>query len=187
MKKHLIMIILPLVLCSSIAHAKTMYITDSLTVTVRKKPGQDFKVVDQLTSNEKVELLRAEESWAKISYDDNKTGWMLERFLTEETPKPIQIEELKKTVRKIEALGKETIALKQRKSEMDEIINSLSLENQKLKEEPYKIMVLLAGGGIFLIGCIVTLIILRIGRMEYDIKNVKKHILNKIRDDHSSR
>ena len=115
------------------------------------------------------------------------TGWMLERFLTEETPKPIQIEELKKTVRKIEALGKETIALKQRKSEMEEIINSLSLENQKLKEEPYKIMVLLAGGGIFLIGCIATLIILRIGRMEYDIKNVKKHILNKIRDDHSSR
>jgi hypothetical protein len=112
---------------------------------------------------------------------------MLERFLTEVTPKPIQIAELKKTVKKIEALEKENIALKQINSEMEETISSLSLENQKLKEEPYKILALLAGGGIFLIGCIVTLIILRIGRMEYDIKNVKKHILNKIRDDHTSR
>ena len=186
MKKHL-MIIITLILYSSITHAKTMYITDNLIVTVRKKPALGFKVVDQLTSNEKVNLLRTEESWAQINYNDNKTGWMLERFLTEETPKTMQIAELKKTVKKIEALGKENLALKQEKSEMEETISSLSLENQKLKEEPYKIMLLLAGGGIFLIGCIVTLIILRIGRMEYDIKNVKKRILNKIRDDHSTR
>jgi len=187
MKKHLMMSILPLILCASISHAKTMYITDSLVVTVRTKPGLDFKVIDQLTSNEKVDLLKTEESWAKISYNDNKTGWMLERFLTEETPKTIQIVELKRTVKEIDALEKETMALKQRKSEMEETISSLLLENQKLKEGPYKIMLLLAGCGIFLSGCIVTLIILRIGRMEYDIKNVKKHILNKIRDDHSSR
>ncbi len=186
MKKHL-MIIITLILYSSITHAKTMYITDNLIVTVRKKPGLDFKVVDQLTSNEKVNLLRTEESWAQISYNDNKTGWMLARFLTGETPKPIQIAELKKTVKKIEALEKENIALKQINFEMEETISSLSLENQKLKERPYMIMLLLAGGSIFLVGCIVTLIILRVGRMEYDIKNVRKHILNKIRDDHSSR
>ena len=187
MKKHLMMIIIPLILCSSITHAKTVYITDNIIITVRKKPSLDSKVVDQLTSNEKVDLLRTEKSWAKISYNDNKIGWVLERFLTKETPKPIQIAELKKTIKKIEALEKENIALKQRKSEMEETISSLSLENQNLKEEPYKIMLLLTGCGIFLIGCIVTLIILRIGRMEYDIKNVKKRILNKIRDDHSTR
>ncbi|MBW1855035.1 MAG: hypothetical protein JRJ00_10210 [Deltaproteobacteria bacterium] len=59
---------------------------------------------------------------------------------------------------------------------MEERISSLLQENQKLKEEPYRI---LAGAGIFLMGCIVTLIILRVGRMEYDINNVRKRILKK--------
>ena len=62
---------------------------------------------------------------------------------------------------------------------MEERISSLLQENQKLKEEPYRIMLLLAGAGIFLMGCIVTLIILRMGRMEYDINNVRKRILKK--------
>ncbi|KPJ55506.1 MAG: hypothetical protein AMJ42_06720 [Deltaproteobacteria bacterium DG_8] len=187
MKNFLFFILIPFILFSSITHAKTMYITNNLIITVRREPGLGFKVVDQLTSNEKVDLLRTEESWAKISYNDNKMGWVLKRFLTEETPKSIQIAELKKTVKKIEAFEKENIVLKQRKAEMEEKISSLLVENQRLKEGPYKIMLLLAGCGIFLIGCIVTLIILRIGRMEYDIKNVKKRILNKIHNEHSSR
>jgi len=187
MKKYLFMVMILFILFSSTTHAKTMYITDDLIITVRRKPSLDFKIVDKLTSNEKVDILKTEGSWAQISFKDNKTGWVLKRFLTEETPKPIQIAELKKTVKKIEVLEKENIALKQRKAEMEETISSLSLENQKLKEEPYRIMLLLAGCGIFLIGCMVTLIILRIGRMEYDIKNVKKRILNKMYDAHFSR
>ena len=45
-------------------------------------------------------------------------------------------------------------------------------------------MLFLAGGGIFLIGCIVTLFILRIGRMDYDIKDLKKRILKKKYSSH---
>jgi SH3 domain protein len=160
-----------------------MYITNKLVVTVRTKPSSDSKIVDRLTSNIKVDLLRIEGSWAKISFKDNMTGWMLERFLTEETPKPFQVSELKKTVAdqtvKIETLEKENRALDLRKKELEERISSLSQESQKFKEKPYRIVMLLAGGGIFLTGCIVTLILLRIGRMDYDIKNLKKRILNK--------
>jgi len=135
---------------------------------VRRQPGLDFKIVDQLTSNEKVDLLRTEGSWAEISFKDNKTGWVLERFLTEETPKPIQIADLKKTVNaqaeKIEVLEKENITLKQNKAELTELVSSLKIENQSLKEEPYRIMLLLAGVGIFLFGCIMTLILQRTGQ-----------------------
>lgn len=145
-----------------------MYVIDKITITVRKQPGLDFKIVDRLTSNETVNLLRTEESWAQISFKDNKTGWVMKRFLTEETPKPIQIAELKKTVNtqaeNIAALEKENITLKQSKAEMVEIISSLKLENQSLKELPYRIILLLAGVGIFLFGCIVTLIIQRKSR-----------------------
>jgi len=190
MKKYFFMVLISFILFSSPAHSKTMYVIDEIIITVRRQPGVDFKIIDQLNSNEKVDLLRTKESWAQISFRDSKTGWVLSRFLTEEIPKPIQITELKKTVNvqseKIKALEKEIIVLKQRKTEMEETIRSLTLENQKHKEEPYRIMMLLAGGGIFLIGCIVTLIILRIGRMNYDIKNVKKRILNKMYGAHSS-
>ena len=162
------MFLIPFILFSAINHAKTMYIIDNINIMVRRQPGIEFKIVDQLTSNEKVDLLRTEGSWAQISFKGDKTGWVLKRFLTEETPKPIQVAELKKAVdvqaEKIEALEKENTALKQRKAEMGEIVSSLKLENQKLKQEPYRIMLLLGGGGIFLIGCIVTLIIQRIGR-----------------------
>jgi len=152
-----------------------MYVSDNLIITVRSNPGLEFRVVDQLTSNEKVDLLKTEKSWAQISYN-NKKGWVVKRFLTEEMPDSIQIAELKKTVKKTENLEKENRALKQKNAEMEERISSLLQENQKLKEEPYRI---LAGAGIFLMGCIVTLIILRVGRMEYDINNVRKRILKK--------
>ncbi len=175
MKKCFFMVLISFILFSSPLHAKTMYVSDNLIITVRSNPGLEFRVVDQLTSNEKVDLLKTEKSWAQISYN-NKKGWVVKRFLTEEMPDSIQIVELKKTVKKTENLEKENRALKQKNAEMEERISSLLQENQKLKEEPYRI---LAGAGIFLMGCIVTLIILKVGRMEYDINNVRKRILKK--------
>ena len=175
MKKCFFVVLTSFILFSSPLHAKTMYVSDNLIITVRSNPGLEFRVVDQLTSNEKVDLLKTEKSWAQISYN-NKKGWVVERFLTEEIPDSIQIAELKKTVKKLEDLEKENRALKPKNAEMEERISSLLQENQKLKEEPYRI---LAGAGIFLMGCIVTLIILKVGRMEYDINNVRKRILKK--------
>jgi uncharacterized protein YgiM (DUF1202 family) len=168
MKKFFFIILIPFILFSSTTYSKTMYVTDTLYIMARSQPGLDFKIVDQLSSNERVNLLRTEESWAQISFKDNKTGWVLERFLAEETPKSIQIAELKETLNaqaeKIVALEKENITLKQSKAEMAELISSLKIENQSLKEAPYRIMLLLAGVGIFLFGCIITLILQRTGQ-----------------------
>lgn len=168
MKKFLFIIPIPFILFSSPAYSKTMHVIDKITITVRRQPGLDFKIVDRLTSNETVNLLRTEESWAQISFKDNKRGWVLKRYLTEETPKPIQIAELNKTVNtqaeKITALEKENTTIKQSKAEMAELISSLKIENQSLKEGPYRIMLLLAGVGIFLFGCIMTLILQRTGQ-----------------------
>jgi len=145
-----------------------MHVVDKITITVRKQPGLGFKIVGQLTSGETVNILKTEESWAQISFKDDKTGWVMRRYLTEETPKPIQIAELKKTVNTqaetIATLEKENMTLKQSKAEMVEIISNLKLENQSLEEVPYRIIFLLTGVGIFLFGCIVSLIIQRKSR-----------------------
>ena len=168
MKKLLFMILIPLIIFSSPAYSKTMHVVDKITITVRKQPGLDFKIVGQLTSGDIVNILRTEESWAQISFRDDKAGWVMRRYLTEEVPKLIQIVELKKTVNTqaetIATLEKENITLKQSKAEMVEIISNLKLENQSLKEIPYRILLLLTGVGIFLFGCIVSLIIQRKSR-----------------------
>ena len=61
-------------------------------------------------------------------------------------------------------LDEETLSLKKRDVEMGEQVNVMSAENQRLKEEPFRILMLLAGGGIFLVGCITTLILQSMGR-----------------------
>jgi len=152
-----------------------MYVVDYFKIMVRRHPGDEYKIVAQLPSNTKVNLIETEGVWGKISFKKNKTGWVLKRYLTEETPKPIKIAELEKKVKdhagKIETLEIENISLKQKKAEMAETIaaqaekvKNVSLENQRLKEKPYRIILLLSGGIIFLIGCIVTLIIQRLAR-----------------------
>jgi len=65
MKKFFFIILIPLILFSSTSYSKTMYVTDILYIMARRQPGLDFKIVDQLSSNERVNLLRSEESWAR--------------------------------------------------------------------------------------------------------------------------
>ena len=175
MKRCFFIILMLLTLFPSTTRAKTMYIVDYFKVMVRRQPGDKYKIVKQLPTNEKVNFIETQGDWAKISFGNNKTGWVLKRYLTEEIPKPIQLAELEMTIKdqveKMESLEKENISIKQKNAELGEAIaaqvlkvKDLSLENQRLKEEPYRIVLFISGGGVFLIGCIVTLIILRLGR-----------------------
>jgi len=172
MKKHLFMVLIPLLLFPPLTYSETMYVLDKIIITVRTQPGLDYRIVDRLASDEKVDVLRTEESWTQVSFKDNKTGWVLTRYLTKETPKSIKIAELEKKVtlqaEQLEALEKENTSLKQGKAGLAEAVSTLKIENQNLKEEPYRIILLLAGSGIFLMGCIVTLIIQRTGRKKRD-------------------
>ena len=174
MKGIFFFIMMALILFSSISQAETVYVIDSFKIMVRRQPGDKYKIVSQLPSDEKVKLVATEGDWAKITFG-NRTGWVLKRYLTKEVPKPIQIVKLEKQVKvqeeKIEASDKENISLKQKNAELAETLaveaknaKDVLLENQKLKEKPYRIILLLSGCGIFLVGCIVTLIIQRTGR-----------------------
>ena len=168
MKKIILYIVFCMLLLPPAVQAKTMYVIDYFKIMVRSQPGEGFKIVNQLSSNEKVRLLTTEGTWAKVAFRDNKSGWVLRRFITDETPKAIRIAELEKELeenaQKLALLDEETLSLKKRDVEMGEQVNVMSAENQRLKEEPFRILMLLAGGGIFLVGCITTLILQSMGR-----------------------
>ncbi len=174
MKKHFFIVLILLALFPSTTRAKTVYIVDSFKIMVRRQPGEEYRIVKQLPSDKRVNLIETEGDWAKISFG-NETGWVLKRYLTEETPKAIQIAKFEREVinqaAKIEALEKENLAIKQKYADMGETIavqagevKDLALENQMLKEEPYRLILLLSGAGIFFVGCIMTLILQRTGR-----------------------
>ena len=174
MKRVFFFVMVALILFFSASQAETVYVVDSFKIMVRRQPGDKYKIISQLPSNEKVKLVETEGDWAKIIFG-NRTGWVLKRYLTEEVPKPIQIAKLEKQIKgqeeKIEALDKKNTSLKQKNAELAETLaveiknaKDVLLENQKLKEKPYRIILLLSGCGIFLVGCIVTLIIQRTGR-----------------------
>ncbi len=134
MKKYLFMVLIPLILFPPLTYSKTMYVLDKIIITVRSQPGLDYKILDRLASDEKVDVLRTEGSWSHISFKDNqKTGWAMTRFLTKETPKSMKIAELEKTVttqaEKIEALEKERTTLKQGKAELAEAVSNLTIDN----------------------------------------------------------
>jgi hypothetical protein len=89
------------------------------------------------------------------------------QYLTAEKPKKMRIADLEKGMQeqaaRINELERENLSLKGEKLTFDQTLNNLSAENQKLKQAPYQIMLLLSGGGIFLIGCITTLILQGVG------------------------
>lgn len=168
MEKYLLGSLVCIVLLPSAVQAKTKYVVDYFKIMVRSQPGAEYKIIDQLPSNEKVRTIQEEGNWVKIAFKNNRAGWVLGQYLTDELPKEIRIADLEKTVaeqkKKIEMLDEENFSLKKKNVEVGQRINDLFTENQSLKEEPFRILLLLAGGGIFLVGCITTLILQSMGR-----------------------
>lgn len=168
MRRCFFMIVVSAVALVPPAQAKTMFVIDTFKIMVRSQPGEEYKIIDQLASDDKVEVLERQEYWVRIGFKEGKEGWVPERLLTAEKPKAQRIADLEKQLQvqgsRIALLDQETLSLKQAKVACDDTLNTLSAENQRLKQEPYQIMLLLSGAGIFLIGCITALILQSIGR-----------------------
>jgi SH3 domain protein len=94
----LFLIILCLVGWQAHGLAETMYVTDRLYLSLRNTPNQEEPAVVLLQSDTKVEILAREGDWARVELEDGKTGWVLERYLVEDLPKSLIIEELKREV-----------------------------------------------------------------------------------------
>lgn len=86
-----------LFLLSTAVLAETKYyINDSMKITLRTGPAIDRKIIALLSVGQEVEILKAENEWTLIRLLDGKEGWVISRFLTDQTPDSIQLEALKK-------------------------------------------------------------------------------------------
>ncbi len=103
---------------SALAHAETRYVNDIMKITFRTGPGIAHKVLDEIPSGERVEVLRTENTWSQVRLPDGRTGWVLSRFLTGDRPKTLQLRQAK-----------------EKAVDLTEQMAGLAAENETLKEE----------------------------------------------------
>jgi len=122
------------------------YINDSMKITMRTGPATDRKIIALLSVGQEVEVLKAENEWSLVRLLNGKEGWVISRFITDQTPEGIQLEALKKShsalQAKAAALMEENRALKDENKTLGINLNtsetkekSLSKSYETLKKE----------------------------------------------------
>lgn len=130
MKRSLISLFLAttlLFLMSGLAWAEQAYVSN-LQITVRRGPGIEYKIISFLTSGTEVELLAEESGWTQIRFGEDKTGYVLSRFLTEQPP-----------------LGHQAEMVRQRYESLKQNLAELKATNQALRQEEEQLIRLRAG------------------------------------------
>ena len=124
-----------LFLLSAAALAGTKYyVNDTLTIPVRTGQALDRKIIALPAVGQEMEVLNTENDWSLVRLPNGKEGWVLSRFITDETPKGIQLEILKK---KYDALKNKAAALTEEnkilKAENSRLGADLNTSETKLK------------------------------------------------------
>jgi SH3 domain protein len=112
-----------LILLSTAVLAETKhYINDSMKITMRTGPATDRKIIALLNVGQEVEILKAEDEWTMVRLLNGKEGWVISRFITDQTPDSILLE-----------------ALNKKHSDLQAKAASLMEENKTLKDENNKL------------------------------------------------
>ena len=87
------------------AGASTSYITDSFEITLRTGPSSTNKIIRMIQSDEPVEVLGEEGNWVSVRTKNGDEGYVLKRFVTDQVPKSIKIQQLQKRNAQLAALS----------------------------------------------------------------------------------
>jgi len=72
-------------LCASLAHAETRYVTDKLSIELRRGPGNEYKITRTLEAGLALEVIeQTQEGYSRVRVGDAQgtEGWVLTQFLT---------------------------------------------------------------------------------------------------------
>jgi SH3 domain protein len=76
--------------------AETVYVDDEIKLTLRSGPGTDRKILEIVSTGEKMQLLEDGEEWVLVRLQSDKEGYVLKRYLSKEKPSRLRLEELQK-------------------------------------------------------------------------------------------
>lgn len=124
--------VVALFLVTTMAHAETRYVTDKMQITFRTGPGTDRKIISLLRSGQAVVFHQPEGEWAKVSLQNGKEGWVLQRYLTPEVPCRIRIKDIGQT---LEGLKAEQEALQNTNQQIEADKAKLATDLKRTRQE----------------------------------------------------
>lgn len=78
------------------ALAEQGYITDRLHITLRRGPGNEYKILKSLPSATPVEILERGERYLKVRLEDGEEGYVLTQYVSDEMPFVLVAERLRR-------------------------------------------------------------------------------------------
>lgn len=116
--------------------AETRYVSDQITITLRRGPGTEYKILKNLGTGTPVEVLEDGETWLMVRHQDGTEGYVLSQYLTGELPKTIIIARLQKEKERLKSRIAELGARAQTwTAEKEELQRQVSDVQQAFKKE----------------------------------------------------
>jgi SH3 domain protein len=78
----------------SVVAAQEVYVSGVTKITMRTGPGVEHKIVAMLETGTRLEMVERKPDWSLVRTDNQKQGWVLTRFLTQDRPLTFQVEKL---------------------------------------------------------------------------------------------
>jgi SH3 domain protein len=135
MMKILASICLLGMVCTGPLSAKDIYVTGITKITMRTGPGVDHKIVAMLTSGTKLETIEYQRDWSHVKTQGDKTGWVLSRFLTEEVPQNLLVEQLQAENEKLQTALEQAEEKNRVLTEKNETLMDIEEKYKKLEQE----------------------------------------------------
>lgn len=118
-------------LMATVALAETRFVTDELTINLRRGMGNEYRILKMLPTGTPVEILERHGQYAKVREPAGTEGYVLTQFLTTETPKGQVAARLEKeNARLVNELNR----VKESYQDVDTQINQLQAEIDALEK-----------------------------------------------------
>lgn len=128
-KKISVLLVAAVVLLSSLAAtAATRYVSDELSINMRRGPSTSYGITELLKAGTQVQTLGETNGWTQIRTPEGETGYVLTRFLAAEPAARDRIQKIDSQFAKLKKENKDLHA------ELAEVLNG-SKELGKLKRE----------------------------------------------------
>lgn len=128
-----------LVLVVTAASAADRYVSDELSINLRRGPGNDYRITQLLDAGEPVTVIETGDGWTHVRTEGGSDGWVLSRFLSNEPAARTQLAEMRERVAELEqsnaSLRDELSEALEGSSELGALKKELVAENKSLKQE----------------------------------------------------
>jgi len=114
--------------------AQDIYVTGITKITMRTGPGVEHKIVAMLTSGSKLDTIEYQRDWSHVRTQNNKTGWVLSRFLTEKVPHTLLVKQLQNENARLVAVLNQTEEKKRALAEKNDVLLDIEEKYKKLEQ-----------------------------------------------------